>query len=302
MGKYINPFTDWGFKRLFGQEFSKDLLISFLNDLLEGELHINDVTFKDKEQLAETKDLRGCIFDVYCTTDDGKQFIVEMQNNRVPQFVNRTIYYACKAIVAQRDQLTTKPKADRYRLVPVYTVCFMNFFPKEDDEVKHFKTDVMLREKDSGVFFSDKLRFIYLSLPFFKKTADECETDFERWIYVLKHMELLDRMPFVAKKKIFERLAEIADSSCLSQEDREKYEESQKVADDWYSGMCGAWEEGMENGIKEGIEKGIKEGMEKGKSNEKCAIAQNLLSMGLPIAQIIQATGLTQEQIDNLKH
>ena len=115
-------------------------------------------------------------------------------------------------------------------------------------------------------------------------------------------MELLDRMPFVAKKKIFERLAEIADSSCLSQEDREKYEESQKVADDWYSGMCGAWEEGMENGIKEGIEKGIKEGMEKGKSNEKCAIAQNLLSMGLPIAQIIQATGLTQEQIDNLKH
>ena len=73
---------------------------------------------------------------------------IHMQNNRVPQFVNRTICYACKAIVAQRDQLTTKPKADRYRLVPIYTVCFMNFFPKEDDEVKHFKTDVMLREED----------------------------------------------------------------------------------------------------------------------------------------------------------
>ena len=162
----------------------------------------------------------------------------------------------------------------------------MNFFPKDDDEVKHFKTDVMLREKDSGVFFSDKLRFIYLSLPFFKKTADECETDFERWIYVLKHMELLDRMPFVAKKKIFERLAEIADSSCLSREDREKYEESQKVADDWYSGMCGAWEEGMEEG----------------ETRRSLAIAKKLLSMGLPIAQIIQATGLTQEQIDSLKH
>ena len=137
-------------------------------------------------------------------------------------------------------------------------------------------------------------KYRILSLPFFKKTADECETDFERWIYVLKHMELLDRMPFVAKKKIFERLAEIADSSCLSQEDREKYEESQKVADDWYSGMCGAWEEGME--------KGIKEGMEKGETRRSLAIAKNLLSMGLPIAQIIQATGLTQEQIDNLKH
>ena len=162
----------------------------------------------------------------------------------------------------------------------------MNFFPKEDDEVKHFKTDVMLREKESGVFFSDKLRFIYLSLPFFKKTADECETDFERWIYVLKHMELLDRMPFVAKKKIFERLAEIADSSCLSQEDREKYEESQKVADDWYSGMCGAWEEGME------------EGMEKG----KLEVALSMLQGGLPDMQIMNFTGLTQKQIDSLKH
>ena len=80
MGKYINPFTDWGFKRLFGQEFSKDLLISFLNGLLVDEMHIRDVTFKDKEQLADAKDLRGCIFDIYCETDDGKHFIVEMQN------------------------------------------------------------------------------------------------------------------------------------------------------------------------------------------------------------------------------
>lgn len=313
MGRYINPFTDWGFKRLFGQEFSKDLLISFLNDLFEGELQIKDVTFKDKEQLAETKDLRGCIFDVFCTTDDGKHFIVEMQNRRVPLFVNRTVYYACKAIVAQRDQLTTKPKPDRYQLVPVYTVCFMNFLPKEEDEVKNFKTDVMLRD-NSGAVFSDKLRFIYLSLPLFKKKAEECESDFEKWIYVLKHMELMDRMPFVAKKKIFERLAEIADSSCLSKEEREKYEESRKVADDWYSSMYGAWEEGNEKGfkegnekgfkkgIKEGIKEGIEKGIKKGETRRNLAIAKNLLSMNLSIAQIMQATGLTKEQIDSLEN
>ena len=94
MGKYINPFTDWGFKRLFGQEFSKDLLISFLNDLLVDEMHIRDVTFKDKEQLADSKDLRGCIFDIYCETDNGNHFIVEMQNRWVPFFINRSIYYA----------------------------------------------------------------------------------------------------------------------------------------------------------------------------------------------------------------
>ena len=76
MGKYINPFTDWGFKRLFGQEFSKDLLISFLNDLLVDEMHIRDVTFKDKEQLADAKDLRGCIFDIYCETDEDRKSVV----------------------------------------------------------------------------------------------------------------------------------------------------------------------------------------------------------------------------------
>ena len=95
MGRYINPFTDWGFKRLFGQEFSKDLLINFLNDLFEGEFQIKDVTFKDKEQLGETNDLRGCIFDIYCVTDDDKHFIVEMQNRWVPFFVNRSIYLLC---------------------------------------------------------------------------------------------------------------------------------------------------------------------------------------------------------------
>ena len=99
MGRYINPFTDWGFKRLFGQEFSKDLLINFLNDLFEGEFQIKDVTFKDKEQLGDTNDLRGCIFDIYCVTDDDKHFIVEMQNRWVPFFVNRSIYYASKALL-----------------------------------------------------------------------------------------------------------------------------------------------------------------------------------------------------------
>lgn len=120
MGKYINPFTDWGFKRLFGQEFSKDLLISFLNDLLVDEMHIRDVTFKDKEQLADSKDLRGCIFDIYCETDNGNHFIVEMQNRWVPFFINRSIYYASKAIVGQRKK---NNRAEACSLSPDARLC-----------------------------------------------------------------------------------------------------------------------------------------------------------------------------------
>ena len=257
MGKYINPFTDWGFKRLFGQEFSKDLLISFLNDLLVDEMHIRDVTFKDKEQLADAKDLRGCIFDIYCETDDGKHFIVEMQNRWVPFFVNRSIYYASKAIVGQRKK-TKEQKPALYQIMPVYVVCLMNFMPK-DNTVTKFRTDVALYEKGSRDVFSDNLHFIYLSLPFFDKKAEECDSDFDKWIYVLKHMEALERMPFTAQKKIFKRLAELADSHCLSQEEQEKYDESLKAADDYYGVLMSYYM----NGIDEGEAKGIAKGVEK---------------------------------------
>ena len=223
MGRYINPFTDWGFKRLFGQEFSKDLLINFLNDLFEGEFQIKDVTFKDKEQLGDTNDLRGCIFDIYCVTDDDKHFIVEMQNRWVPFFVNR---------------------------------------------------------------------FIYLSLPFFDKSEEECETGFEKWIYVLKYMEVLERLPFTAQKKIFDHLAKLADVRCLSSEEQEKYDESIKAADDYYSGLYGSYVEGEE--------KGIAKGRAEGELSKGLTVARNLLAMGMPWSQIMQITGLTEEELKPL--
>lgn len=223
MGRYINPFTDWGFKRLFGQEFSKDLLINFLNDLFEGEFQIKDVTFKDKEQLGDTDDLRGCIFDIYCVTDDDKHFIVEMQNRWVPFFVNRSIY---------------------------------------------------------------------LSLPFFDKSEEECETGFEKWIYVLKYMEVLERLPFTAQKKIFNHLAKLADVRCLSSEEQEKYDESIKAVDDYYSGLYGSYVEGEE--------KGIAKGRAEGELSKGLTVARNLLAMGMSWSQIMQITGLTEEELKPL--
>ena len=314
MGRYINPFTDWGFKRLFGQEFSKDLLINFLNDLFEGEFQIKDVTFKDKEQLGDTNDLRGCIFDIYCVTDDDKHFIVEMQNRWVPFFVNRSIYYASKAFVAQRKKFDEAGvrTAILYQFVPVYVVCIMNFMPKEH-EVTKFRTDVALREKSSDSIFSDKLRFIYLSLPFFDKSEEECETGFEKWIYVLKYMEVLERLPFTAQKKIFDHLAKLADVRCLSSEEQEKYDESIKAADDYYSGLYGSYVEGEETGMAKGIAKGMAKGMAKGiakgmakgraegELSKGLEIARNLLAMGMSWPQIMQITGLTEEELKPLQ-
>ena len=152
-----------------------------------------------------------------------------------------------------------------------------------------FRTDVALREKSSDSMFSDKLRFIYLSLPFFDKSEEECVTGFEKWIYVLKYMEVLERLPFTAQKKIFNHLAKLEDVRCLSSEEQEKYDESIKAADDYYSGLYGSYVEGE------------KKGMAKGMAKEKLDTAYRLLSMGMSWSQIMQATGLTEEELKPLQ-
>ena len=187
-----------------------------------------------------------------------------------------------------------------YQFVPVYVVCIMNFMPKEH-EVTKFRTDVALREKSGDSMFSDKLRFIYLSLPFFDKSEEECETGFEKWIYVLKYMEVLERLPFTAQKKIFDHLAKLADVRCLSSEEQEKYDESIKAVDDYYSGLYGSYVEGEEKGIAKGRVEGRAEGRAEGELSKGLTVARNLLAIGMSWPQIMQITGLTEEQLRQLK-
>ena len=178
-----------------------------------------------------------------------------------------------------------------YQFVPVYVVCIMNFMPKEH-EVTKFRTDVALREKSSDSIFSDKLRFIYLSLPFFDKSEEECETGFEKWIYVLKYMEVLEKLPFTAQKKIFDHLAKLADVRFLSSEEREKYDESIKAADDYYGVLMSYYM----NGIDEGVAKGEA----RGSHHKSLEIAKKMMAKGMDENTIMEITGLTQEEIRKL--
>lgn len=104
MGKFLNPFSDVGFKRIFGQEMSKPLLLDFLNNLLEGERRITDLRFLDKEQLPVSNDDRSLIYDIYCETSTGENIIVEMQNRPQAFFKQRTIYYAAGSIARQGER------------------------------------------------------------------------------------------------------------------------------------------------------------------------------------------------------
>lgn len=278
MGRFINPFTDMGFKRIFGQEINKDLLIDFLNDLFSGEKCIVDIRFLDKELLPESIEDRSCIYDVYCTADTGEQFIVEMQNRSQKNFKERALYYLSRAVAAQGEHGSRWA----FELKAVYGIFFMNF--RLPGGAGKLRTDVILTDRDSHTCFMDKLRFVFLELPAFVKTEDDCESDFERWIYVLKNMETLQRLPFKARKSVFEKLEEIVDLASLSKEDRMKYDESIKVYRDNLATEAYAIEKGREQGLQQG----------------RFEVARNLKKMGMDADTIMKATGLTAEEIESL--
>jgi predicted transposase/invertase (TIGR01784 family) len=282
MAKYINPFTDVGFKRIFGQELSKPLLLDFLNSLFEGEKHIVNLTFLDKEQPALFEEDRSLIYDIYCETDEGEKIIVEMQNKSQPFFKNRSIYYVSESIARQGE----RGSAWNYAIDSVYLVAFLNFSPI--DFKKQFRTDVVLAEKGTTEQFSDKLRMIFLQLPLFTKEADECENQVERWIYLLKNMETLNRLPWAAQSAVFKKLESIADVGGMTRAERLQYDEALKKYRDTIS-------------VFEGVRlEGRMEGNAEGRLEEKIAIARNLKSMGMSISDISKATGLQEEEIKAL--
>ena len=298
MGVFINPFTDIGFKRIFGQEFSKPLLLDFLNNLLVGERKIENITFLDKEMPRDIEGERSIIYDVLCETETGEKIIVEMQNQRQPFFKQRSIFYASEAISRQ----ARKGREWRFDIKAVYLIAFLNFTLKDIGTT--FRTDVALLDMRTKEVFSDKIRLIYLQLPYFNKEADECENDFERWIYVLKNMETINRLPWTAKSAVFKRLEEIAEVRALTKEEQMQYDHALKVYRDNYNTFQGAIEEGMkegrEKGLKEGREEGIKEGREEGRADKTKEIVQNMKKMGMSIEQIAQACGISVEEAEKL--
>ena len=277
MSKFINPFTDYGFKLIFGREVSKNLLIEFLNDLLEGERVITDLTFLNNEQLPDYPEGRGIIYDVYCTTDTGEKIIVEMQNRMQSNFKERSIFYLSRAIVNQG-----RTGHDwKFEIKAVYGVFLMNFIM--DKNIK-LRTDVILADKETGELFSEKFRQIFIALPLFKKSEEECETNFERWIYILNNMETLKRLPFKARKAVFERLEKLASKANMTQEERAQYEEEWKVYNDYF------------NTLDFAEQKGVQKGLQKGKEET----ARNLKELGVADDIIIKSTGLSKEEIEKL--
>ncbi|MEM9829671.1 MAG: Rpn family recombination-promoting nuclease/putative transposase [Bacteroidota bacterium] len=272
--RYINPFTDFGFKKLFGEEVNKDLLIDFLNQLLQDREQIVDLTYLKNEHLGGNPIDRKAIFDLYCENEQGERFIVELQKAYQRFFIDRSVFYTTFPIQEQSRQGDWD-----FELKAVYTIAILDFTFREKPVYSDiFRYDVQLMDIERKEVFYDKLKFIYLEMPKFTKTEEELESHYDKWLYVLKNLPKFQDRPPALQERVFQRLFEAAEVAQFDAEERRAYQHSMKVYRDFKNVMDTAWMEGWEEGKKE-------------------SIRTIVLNNELEIPAIALMTGLTEDEI-----
>ena len=283
--RYISLLTDFGFKRIFGTDPNKDLLIDFLNSLFDGEQVVKDVTYLNSEHVGDVHSERKAIFDVYCENEKGEKFIVEMQNASQQYFKDRSLYYATFPIREQAQ----KGGLWNYELKHVYVVALLNYDMTEPsfakDTINH---DIGLLDKQTHKVFNEKLTFKYVEISKFDKSIEELKSNYDKWIYVLQNLSRLDRQPTYLQTAVFTRLFEQAEIAGFTRTELREYEDSLKAFRD------------MKNTLDNAKKEGLEEGLIKGERNKAIEIAKNLLEMKMPFETIMKATGLSMEEIVKL--
>lgn len=288
--KYIHPFTDFGFKKLFGEEANKALLMDFLNELLPEQHKIKELTFNNTEQLGSMSFDRKAVYDIYCQNEKGEKFIVELQKAKQNYFKERTVYYSTFPIKQQAD----RGEWD-YNLKAVYCVGILDFVFSEDKEKKEYLHTVKLKDQNGQTFY-DKLTFVYIEMPHFNKTEQEIKTHFDKWLYFLKHLEDFQNIPLILKEKIFDQAFLTAELANMNRDEQHRYEDSLKI----YRDMKGVVDTALLAGESKGRMEGLREGEQKGRMEEKIKMARQLKSLGVAMPIIMKASELSEKDIEAL--
>jgi predicted transposase/invertase (TIGR01784 family) len=326
---FINPRTDFGFKKLFGYE---NILVSFLNTILPET--IVDIEYLSQEQLGYKKENRKAVYDISCKTITGKHLIVEMQAAPQPHFAERALLYASYPIVSQAPKgkvskinkkgETIKVSWD-YSLAGVYIISILNFNLFTEEKAKTIIIEhVKLVRQEANIIFSDKLELVTIELLKFKKKKEELTSLQDKWLYSLQNMEKLQECPEQMDEDIFKELYENAKIDNLTEEEMETYKKSVLEYDDVILAVNYAEERGMEVGEKRGEKRGIKIGKNQGieigekrgieigekqgiEIGEKRGIeigknmlVRNCYAHNLSIEQIAEFTGLTTKQVSDI--
>ena len=306
--RYINPYTDYGFKYLFGTEPNKDITLAFINALLQGEEVIKSLTLLPAEQLGDTQEDRRAVFDVYCENEHGDKIIIEMQKADQQFFKDRSVYYSSFPIRSQGAKGRW-----RFGLKAVYTIGILDFvFDEDKDDEEYYHHVVKLMDVNKKEVFYDHLTYIYLEMPKFRKTEDQLETLFDKWLYALKNLPRLLERPKALQERIFAKFFEVAEVANFSKEEYAKYIRSENNYYDWDSifrtaekkgreeGLAQGKAEGLAEGKAEGLAEGKAEGLAEGKAEASRENAKKMKADGVPVELIAKYTGLSPEEIKGL--
>lgn len=282
--KFINPKTDFGFKKIFGAPESKDILISFLNAMVyNGENMIEDLEIIDPYQPGLLQGLKDTYLDVKAKLKTGELVIIEMQVLNIDSFGKRILYNAAKAYSLQLDA-----GENYWTLKPVIALTLTDFimFPESEKIISHF----IFKEAETNIKYRDQdLDLIFVELPKFKNTLEQIESLTEKWIYFIKSAYNLENIPEkMVQENVINKAFNLANRTNLTREELEDLQKKEMFIADQQALRMKARKEGIEQGKQEGIKEGIKE------------VAKNLINSGMTTEQITQLTGLSLEEINSL--
>lgn len=289
--KYADLLDDTVFKLVFGRDSSKDVMIEFLNRVITDR-KIVDLDFMDKEMKSVGREGKDSVFDMFCRTDDGSRIIVEVQRRKQPFYAERAIYYSTFQVHRQ-----VHSGASDYDFCPVYVVNILNFILDVNSDNPAVRTEYRLYEEDTHVLLTDRLTFIFLELPKFRKSLAELDGDvLEGIYYCLKHMPSMNARPDVLEHDVFRKIFEVSELLNMDDETRLNVVHKMTTERDLRNQMAYARKEAIEEGLAEGLAKGLAEG----RTEARLEAARRLKDLGVDLKIIEEAIGLTPEDIENL--
>ena len=322
--RYAELLCDFMFKRMFGTDANKDILIGFLNIILE-DVEIKDVKFSNTEHHGLNEEDRKVIFDIECECQDGTDFIIEMQKGYQKHFRERAVYYTTYPIAKQGREAKdghVKSLSENgtdegfkwdYNLKPVIIVAILNFKFRHtgDWPEDKFRSSYRLREDiNHNDLMTDKLRYVFLELGRFNKYIWELETVFDKWMYLLKHMHEMVEIPKEFSDPMFTRLFFLAEIHNFTPEEKKQYYKSLDNMSDYYNILDAAIEaateaaraeataKAMAKGLAEGRAKGMAEGRAKGRAED----IKMMLAAGIPAETIAGALGISVEECEGYRN
>jgi len=277
--KFANPTNDLAFKKIFGNENRKGILISFLNSVLgfKDNKIIVDITLLNPYQVPKIEELKETILDIQVTNQNNEKFIVEMQKKDLGNFAKRSLYYTSKAYVEQLD------KGHNYsKLKKVYFIGILNFDMFEN---QNFISRHLIINQETTKQDIDDFEFTFIELSKFNKKLNELDTTLDKWIYFIKNASNFDMIPAEYKDiEEFKNAFDIATQTKWNKDEMRLYD---------YMGLR-AYDE------INALETATRKGIEKGENKKAIEIAKNLLDV-LDNQTISQKTGLSIQDIDRLR-